>query len=79
MLAVVVDAGPEFKVGETTVLFEEPFVLDPANVGIQTYDVSADGQEFLMVRESGDAASTPRLIVASNWFEELKARVPSGR
>jgi hypothetical protein len=39
------------------------------------YDVSADGQRFLMVkRESGVA-----YLNVQNWVEELKARVPGRR
>jgi hypothetical protein len=41
----------------------------------RSYDVSADGQRFLMLKEN---ATPPSLIVVEHWFEELKARVPSG-
>ena len=77
MMAVAVDPGQEFKVRQTTVLFEEPYVLDFANSGIHSYDVSLDGQQFLMVKEAETATS--ELTVVLNWFEELKARVPTGR
>jgi hypothetical protein len=42
------------------------------------YDVSADGQRFLM--ELSDASTEPPVTgmhVILNWFEELKARVPT--
>ena len=73
MLAVAVEPGPEFMVGETTVLFEEPYLLDPGNAGGQTYDVSLDGQQFLMVQMESEAFE---YNIVLNWFEELKARVP---
>ena len=73
MLAVAVEPGPEFMVGETTVLFEEPYLLDPSNSGAQTYDVSLDGQQFLMVQTESEAFE---YNIVLNWFEELKARVP---
>jgi hypothetical protein len=38
------------------------------------YDVSADGERFLFAKD--DPASN-RLNVVLNWFEELKARVPT--
>ncbi len=45
------------------------------------YDVSRDGQKFLMIKDApsgGERASAPdNLVVVLNWVEELKARVPS--
>jgi serine/threonine-protein kinase len=46
----------------------------------RSYDVTADGQKFLMIKDaaSGDRTSTSAsLVVVLNWFEELKARVPA--
>ena len=37
--------------------------------------VGVDGQRFLMLR--GGAADDGELIWVQNWFEELKARVPT--
>ncbi len=48
----------------------------------QTWDISPDGERFLMIKQdfSGDDASgdeKPQQInVVVNWFEELKERVP---
>ena len=50
-----------------------------------TFSVTADGQRFLGVllagttETTGEPASTPRIVVVLNWFEELKQRVPVGR
>ncbi len=42
------------------------------------FDVSADGQKFLLIRT--DPASRPvRLDVILNWFDELKKKVGTGR
>ena len=73
---VGVQTNPGLKVGESRVLFDEPYMLSPANAGMQTYDVLPDGQQFLMVSELQTSAE---LTVVLNWFEELKARVPTGR
>ena len=75
LFAVAVEPGPEFAVGETTLLFEGPFFADPLDVGVPNYDVSSDGQRFFMVKET--VAATTDLTVVFNWFEELKARVPT--
>ena len=53
--------------------YSEPF---PA----RHYDVSADGQRFLMLKDTaaGDPNATPAsLVVVLNWTEELKAHVPT--
>jgi len=46
--------------------------------GLQNYDVTANGQRFLMVRTL-DPTPEPQtqLVLVQNWFEELKARVPT--
>jgi hypothetical protein len=45
----------------------------------RTYDVSPDGQRFLMIKEnagSGERDAPPAsMVVVQNWFEELKAKV----
>ena len=48
------------------------------------FDVTADGQRFLVTVPAGsgeteDTAPGARLHVVLNWFEELKQRVPTGR
>jgi hypothetical protein len=44
----------------------------------QNFDVSPDGQRFLMLKSA--AASAPRqLHLVVNWFEELKRLVPAGK
>ncbi len=48
-----------------------------ANLG-RTYDVSSDGQKFLMIKQGGSDQSgpAPTIIVVQNWGEELKRLVP---
>jgi hypothetical protein len=47
----------------------------------RTYDVSPDGQRFLLIKDSVGAnqastATSPSMVVVLNWLEELKQRVP---
>jgi hypothetical protein len=45
---------------------------------LRSYDVSADGQRFLMLKESpgtSTSAPQPNLTVVVNWIEELKSRL----
>ena len=43
------------------------------------YDLTADGQRFVMVQHAalkGSEAEPDRINIVLNWFEELKERVP---
>jgi len=42
------------------------------------YDVSPDGQRFLMAKDTEQATTaTQQINIVLNWFEELKRRVPA--
>ena len=44
----------------------------------RTYDISPDGERFLMIKESGSReTSLMEFILVLNWFEELKHLVPT--
>jgi len=43
-----------------------------------SYDVSPDGQRFLMLKGEPTQAIT-QINIVQNWFEELKRRVPTGK
>jgi uncharacterized protein YfaP (DUF2135 family) len=59
-------------------LFERPYALTPATNS--NYDISRDGQHFLMLKPRESAAAAPTQInVVLNWFEELKQKVPTGK
>jgi hypothetical protein len=52
------------------------------NLDLGAYDVSPDGQRFLMIKEApsapqASAESQPTMVVVVNWFEELKAMLPA--
>jgi hypothetical protein len=51
----------------------------PTGVKMPYYDVSPDGQRFLMLKSTEQAGNAPTQInVVLNWFEELKQKVPVG-
>jgi Tol biopolymer transport system component len=83
LMVVEVQATPTFSAGNATTLFEEQSIfLDGRNMGSgtgRTYDVSHDGQRFLMIKESagGTQSAPPGLVVVQNWTEELKRLVPA--
>ena len=46
--------------------------------GNPNYDVSLDGQRFLMVQSSARKNATPtQIVVVVNWHDELKRLVPT--
>ena len=69
MLAVAVATGQGFEHGAPLVLFEGSYYFSQ---GMQTYDVSQDGQRFLMIKEDALGESN-EIHVVLNWFEELRA------
>jgi Tol biopolymer transport system component len=80
LMVVSVQTNPNFTVGVAEVLFEEPYLGGTAASAGRTYDISPDGQRFLMIKEAeADASASMSMTVVLNWFEELKARVPTGK
>jgi hypothetical protein len=56
-------------------LFEGPYQL--LDLSTPNYDVSSDGQRFLMLKPAEQAEATTQINVVLNWFEELKRKVPT--
>ena len=74
MMAVDVVTQSAFQVATPRVLFQGPY--EPTNSVSPNYDVSADGQRFLMVQPSEQQPAVTEFNVVLNWFEELKRSVP---
>jgi len=78
MMAVEIATKPGFTAGKPRVLFEGEYLPTPGT--FPNYDVSHDGQRFLMIKpkDAGDAAPA-QINVVLNWFEELKRLAPTGK
>ena len=76
MMAVEVQTEPSFRLSKPKMLFEGRYEGADGWFGYANYDVTADGQRFLMIRSEEEPAPT-RIRVVLNWAEELKAKVPS--
>ena len=75
MVVVPVLPGPEFKTEAQQVLFSaKEYRRDFFHAA---YDVTADGQRFVMIRTSESGTLDEELIVVENWFEELKRLAPT--
>ena len=59
--------SPDFTPAVPRVFFEGDYV----NVVGRSYDVSPDGERFLLLKRYGKTEKLTRLNVMTNWFEEL--------
>ena len=75
VMAVPVTTQPAFSAGRPSMLFEGEYLASPFPATGVTYDVTRDGQRFLMVKDTPQASDI-RINVVANWFEELKRLVP---
>ena len=75
LMSASVQTTPTFSAGTPTKLFEG-YVF---GLG-RNYDVSRDGQRFLMIKDeaAGRETAAPRMVIVLNWLEELKSHVPTG-
>src|ERR1700736_5342265 len=76
MIVVDVATRPSFSAGKPRVLFEGLYIR--AAQANPAYDVSPDGQRFLMLKASEQEPNATQINVVLNWFEELKQKVPTG-
>ena len=78
MMAVPVETEPAFTAGQPRVLFDGAYDVAPVSSGSLNYDVSPDGERFVMIQR--DQESAPRqLNVVLNWFDELERLAPTRR
>jgi serine/threonine protein kinase/Tol biopolymer transport system component len=77
MMAVNYTAQPMFSADKPKMLFEGSYVLTPRS--FPDYDVSPDGQRFLMLKAPEQAQAPAPINVVLNWYEELKQKTASGK
>ena len=79
IMAVDIDTRKGFVALKPHPLFEGRYLI---NNPMRGYDVTPDGEHFVLIRQSTEAAKpaqplpTPQMHVVLNWTEELKRRVP---
>jgi len=73
MAVEVAATGAELTLSPPRLLFEHAYTYG-ATITIPNYDVSPDGQRFVMVQDDPGAG---RLAIALNWSEELKRLLPT--
>ena len=80
LTSVPVQTGATFSAGKPLRILSTAYYAASGNRG---YDVSPDGQRFLMIKPNTrtDPAlegSRASLVVVLNWLQELKRLVPGG-
>jgi Tol biopolymer transport system component len=78
LMAVETGTGPAFHAGQPKAIFKMPD-SSISSINEAIYDVSQDSKHFLVLRpeEAANAGST--LIFITNWFDDLRRRVPLRR
>ena len=80
MMGVVVSTDPTLTVGVPERLFDgQEYVAYAGGGPSAIYDVTEDGQRFLMEQDAdreGSGAVPSQIIMVQNWLEELKQLVP---
>jgi serine/threonine-protein kinase len=78
LMRVRVERGPSWAATTPTLLIKEGYVTMPGGNLARSYDISPDGQRFLMIKTgdgSEQAAAPTAPIVVQNFDEELKRLV----
>ena len=65
--------SPTLTLSQPRVLFEQRYAFGSAQT-VPNYDVSLDGQRFVMVK---DVSSFLRFSLVLNWFDELRRLAPT--
>jgi Tol biopolymer transport system component len=78
MMAVDIATRTGFVAGNPRMLFDDGRYLLATSPALRDYDVSPDGQRFLMLKYADQAQAPTQINVVLNWSEELKQKVPAG-
>jgi serine/threonine protein kinase len=75
IMAVRVQTKPTLILGQPQKLFSRrPVAADRAEGFYDSYDVSADGQRFVMLQSDEQQTTSQKLTIIQNWFAEFKDR-----
>lgn len=75
LMVVDVELGDRFHASQPRPLFRDVYERDAAGrCGVPNYDVTPDGERFLMVRRD-ETTQGAAVVVVLNWTEELRRRL----
>jgi len=77
MMAVSIGEAATFSYNNPTKLFPTTSGYYKSPAAGRTFDVSLDGQRFLMIKDATETSrrSTANMVVVLNWLEDLRQRV----
>ncbi len=74
LMAISVSTEGAFTLGQPQHLFESSDLLQPGG-STPTYDVSADGERFVMIAPvEGEESAPPAIRIVQNWYDEFRER-----
>ena len=76
MMVTAVESKPVFAASKPKLVFEGHYEMGTFPPG---YDVSPDGQRFLMIKASEQGSAVTQINVVLNWSDELHRLVPAGK
>jgi Tol biopolymer transport system component len=80
MMAAAVETKPTFAAAKPTLLFEGHYeTIISTYTMVPNYDVSPDGQRFLVIKSTDRESEWTQLNVVLNWSEELRRLAPAGK
>jgi serine/threonine-protein kinase len=80
LMRVGVERSASWAATTPALLVKDGYSTSPGGFFGRTYDISPDGQRFLMIKEGGGTDQTavpPQVIVVQHWTDELKRLVPA--
>jgi len=80
MMAAAIETKPVFAAGKPKLLFEGLYERGILSFSFEpNYDVSPDGQQFLMIKGSEQESVATQLNVVLNWSDEVRRLAPVGK
>ena len=81
-VAIPAGLGATFAAGRPVRILSKKYYAGASLLGLdlRAYDVSPDGQRFLMIKEPESAApvtQSANMVLVLSWVEELRARLPA--
>ncbi|HKF58523.1 MAG TPA: hypothetical protein VKJ45_23990, partial [Blastocatellia bacterium] len=78
MMVTAVETTPVFTAAKPRLLFEGHYETG-FSAFERNYDLSSDGQRFLMIKPGEQESAATQLNVVLNWSDELRRLVPAGK
>jgi serine/threonine-protein kinase len=77
LMRVGVERAASWAATPPTQVVKEGYVTMPGSLSGRSYEIAADGERFLLIKEGGpDQAGVPaNLIIVQHWLDELKRLV----